>query len=64
MLLINIIKRKSQLDGPELTLLTVSLQIRSGGINTLFPLSRPTLLKGAAQKLLEKKFILFFTAFT
>ncbi len=39
-------------------------KVRLGGINILFPLSRPTLVKGAAQKILEKNFILFFTGFT
>ncbi len=37
--------------------------LRPGGINSLFPLSRPTLQKGAAQKILVKYFILFSTTF-
>ena len=37
---------------------------RPAGINTLFPLSRPTLQKGAAQKILVKNFILFFAIYT
>ena len=38
--------------------------IRPAGINSLFPLSQPTLQKGAAQKILVKNFILFFAIYT
>ncbi len=41
-----------------------SLDLRPAGINSLFPLSRPTFQKGAAPKILVKNFILFFDIYT
>ena len=36
-----------------------NIMVRPAGINNLFPLSRPILQKGGAQKIMVKKFILF-----
>ena len=41
-----------------------SLYLGPAGINSLFPLSRPTLQKGAAQKISVKNFIFFFAIYT